>query len=224
MKLVLLPGMDGTGLLFEEFITNCQYECLIIPLPEDSKQSHMALASQIVNHLPDEDYVLLAESFSGALIPCLIQSASRQPEAVVLVASFLHAPRPLVISFLRQMPLKKLLGLPSVKSIVKFFCMKDASDEQFEKFWNVLKKLDFSLMKVRLREIQKMVNTEDKIVIPTLVIVAKHDKLIPRRISNKLPNLFSKLTLKTIDGPHFILQSKAEEVAQVIDNYIKTLV
>jgi surfactin synthase thioesterase subunit len=224
MKLVLLPGLDGTGFLFEEFIANCQYECLIIQLPEDGEQNHIDLAKRIINQLPDEDYVLLAESYSGGLMPYLIQNVTRKPEAVVLVASFLHAPRPLVISFLCQIPLKALMSFPSAKSIIKFMCMKGATNEQFNQFWNLLNKLDFLLMKRRLIAIKEMIYPADKVIdIPTLGIIAKHDKLVPRYISNKLINIFSRLTIETMDGPHFVLQVKAKEAVGVIHNFIENI-
>lgn len=223
MKLVLLPGMDGTGLLFDKFTTACEYECLIIPLPEDGEQNHMELVKRIIDKLPNEDYVLLAESFSGALIPYIMQNAPRKPEAVILVASFLHTPRPLVISFICQIPLHKLIGFPGAKLIIKFLCMKDGTDGQFNQLWTLLNKLDFLLMKSRLNAIKKMRPPQDKFETPALCIIAKHDKLVPMHISTKLANIFSRLTHEIIDGPHFILQVKAEEAAWLINNFIKSI-
>jgi pimeloyl-ACP methyl ester carboxylesterase len=220
MKLVLLPGMDGTGLLFEEFIANCQYECLVIQLPVDGGQGYPELAIHIADKLPKEDYVLLAESFSGPLIPFVLDKAIQQPAAVILVASFLQAPRPFVISLISWMPLKQLMGFPGAKSILKFFCMKGASKKQFEGLWNLLKKLDFSLMKVRLKTIKDMIQPENKIDIPTLAIVAKQDRLVPRHISNQLTHIFSRLTIKMTDGPHFILQAEAVETAKLVNHFV----
>jgi surfactin synthase thioesterase subunit len=220
MKLVLLPGMDGTGVLLENFSANCECECLTIPLPEYGEQSLSELAKRIIDKLPDEDYFLLGESFSGALIPYLIQGASRKPNAVILVASFLHAPRPLIISLLRQIPLKKLMSLPGAKSIVKFLCMKGGTDEQFNQFWDLLNKLDFSLIKSRLSTIKKMKPPQDKFEIPTLCIVAKHDKLVTAHVSNKLRQTFYRSTIEMIDGPHFILQTKAVETAKLVNHFV----
>ena len=60
MKLILLPGMDGTGELFTDFLkhfTDNNYlkdsvvgELLVIPLPLDHQQDHHSLA-QYVAHL-----------------------------------------------------------------------------------------------------------------------------------------------------------------------------
>lgn len=76
MKLVLLPGMDGTGLLFKEFRSCYEGESLIISLPTDTHQGYQSLAMAIEKQLPQEDYILLAESFSGGLVQHLLNYSS----------------------------------------------------------------------------------------------------------------------------------------------------
>jgi hypothetical protein len=60
---VLLPGMDGTGELFAEFLSYYDGDHLVISLPEFGPQDHATLAEVINNQLPMEGYILLAESF-----------------------------------------------------------------------------------------------------------------------------------------------------------------
>ncbi|MET0090382.1 MAG: hypothetical protein ABW068_10250 [Candidatus Thiodiazotropha sp.] len=67
MKLIMLPGLDGTGRLFKGFLQCYPGEARVVSLPMDGPQDHRALAQRISPRLPEEDYVLLAESYSGLI-------------------------------------------------------------------------------------------------------------------------------------------------------------
>ena len=68
MKLILLSGLDGTGKLFAPFVASFpkNIETQIIAYPIDKVLSYEALIAFVVTRLPkEEEFVLLAESFSG---------------------------------------------------------------------------------------------------------------------------------------------------------------
>ena len=70
MKLILLPGMDGTGILFQPFLDIFpeEIETQIITFPCNEKLSYQELISYVCDKLPkDNDFVILAESFSGPI-------------------------------------------------------------------------------------------------------------------------------------------------------------
>ena len=95
MKIVLLPGLDGTGLMFKPFIDVLpkDIEPLVISYPNDKRLGYEELIEYVLTELPDnDDYILIGESFSG---PVAYQLALRKPEnlrAVIFVASFLSRP------------------------------------------------------------------------------------------------------------------------------------
>lgn len=221
MKLVLLPGMDGTGKLFKDFIESWQGECLVLNLPALGDQSHQVLAETIVNRLPKQDYALVAESFSGGLVPFLIQRAAVKPKAIILAASFLHSPRPLLSKLACYLPLKKLIKIPITKWIIQYTCMNKSSAHQFQQFWTLLCSLNMDLMKRRLQIIRKMDIQPHNTSIPTLYLMAAQDKLVPYHLSNQLIKCFSRLKIQSIAGPHFIMQTNPAACAQEIAFFIK---
>lgn len=223
MKLVLLPGMDGTGHLFKDFIRASPLDCLVLSLPESGEQSHEALSEIMVNKLPTDTYALVAESFSGGLVPYLIQGARVKPQAIIFVASFLHSPRPLLTKSLSYLPWKMLLKTPGAKWIVKHWCMNQSSANQFQQLWTLLCGMDMNLIKRRLLAIRKMDIAEYKTDIPTLYLIAAQDNLVPYCLSNKLIQCFSRLKVLSIDGPHFLMQTKPEECAKEIVTFIKEI-
>jgi len=70
MRVILLPGMDGTGDLFKPFIASLpsSIKPRLVAYPYSEKLSLQQLVEYAINRLPlDEDYVLLGESMSAAI-------------------------------------------------------------------------------------------------------------------------------------------------------------
>jgi hypothetical protein len=67
-RIMLLPGLDGTGRLFKPFIKAAPPHLSPIPvaLPPDLL-SYGELANRIAATLPNDRFVLIAESYSGPL-------------------------------------------------------------------------------------------------------------------------------------------------------------
>ena len=61
MKLVFLPGMDGTGRLFApELLSAIPFESAVIALPETGNQNYVALTNEVAGRLPDTDFDVIA--------------------------------------------------------------------------------------------------------------------------------------------------------------------
>jgi pimeloyl-ACP methyl ester carboxylesterase len=98
MRIVILPGLDGTDLLLARFIelVPVGFTATVMPLPDDPADDYESLSCALASRL--RDYApchLVAESFSG---PVGIRIASRHPDIVnglTLVASFASSPAPL---------------------------------------------------------------------------------------------------------------------------------
>ena len=221
MKLVLLPGMDGTGNLFRDFVDYCDCDGKIISLPTDGNQLYPALAEKIINELPQkEDYILLAESFSSGLIPHLMSIVSHKPKAIVVVSGFLYPPKPFLLMLLRILPLRWLMKLPGSKKLTRYFCMQGASDKAWELCWSVLNKMDYVLIKKRLAAIQKMDHLNYKIDLPMLILFARQDKLVTSHCLFRAIHLLPDIHVRNFDGPHFLLQVKPQETAKIIMDFM----
>lgn len=70
MHVILLPGMDGTGMLFGPLIKELGNTANIraINYSGDLEQSYEILVDEVRKQLPNhEDFILVAESFSGPI-------------------------------------------------------------------------------------------------------------------------------------------------------------
>ena len=95
MKLLLLPGLDGTGVLFRPLLKSLPdwLEPVVIPYPTQQVLGYDDLLSTIRQALPlDEPFLLLGESFGGPL--ALRLAASKPPglKGVILCGSFVTCP------------------------------------------------------------------------------------------------------------------------------------
>lgn len=88
--LVLLPGLDGTGILFEPVLRELPPEIVphVVPLPNRFPMDYDALASFVASRLPGTGrYILLGESFSGPLSLMIAAARPAGLQGVILCAA-----------------------------------------------------------------------------------------------------------------------------------------
>ena len=220
MKLVLLPGLDGTGLLFKPFIDVLPsgVEALVITYPPDEMSGYQQLADYVLAQLPEnEEFVLLAESFSG---PVAYKIALQQPanmQAVVFVASFLKPPQRLVLALSRLLPRRLLLSLPVPEIILKLLLLgPDASASLVDLFRLALGKVSAKVLTYRLDEIASLNIAMLKCDTRALYIQASDDYLVPEGCAEAFMGVMNNITLHQVEGPHFILQANPQGCADLI--------
>lgn len=89
VKIVVLPGLDGMGELRSEFCAqlSSDFKVGVIEYPVDLVR-YDDLFNWVRRELPLQDYIIVAESFSG---PLAIQIAAERPvhiKGLVFVAAF----------------------------------------------------------------------------------------------------------------------------------------
>jgi pimeloyl-ACP methyl ester carboxylesterase len=112
MKLVLIPGLDGTGDLFAPFVDALVgVECRIIAYPPDREMNYAEHEAFVREHLPATgDFVLLAESFSGPVGVSIAAAPPANLRGLILCCSFASNPLPVFG------PLSRLIAVsPAIK-------------------------------------------------------------------------------------------------------------
>jgi len=215
--------MDGTGVLFTEFLSHFDGDYLVIPLPSHGPQDHASLAQVIQKQLPQQDYILLAESFSGGIVPELLKLELTHIKGVVFVASFLSSPNKYLLPIAKRLPIKAFAS--SSISIVFYkllFFGKGASKVLLSKFVKVIQSIPDEVLKNRLMVMSKQVLPQVTFELPTMYIQAHSDKLISSNKSQEFSKIFNHIEFKKIEGPHFVIQTKPKECALVINQFIQS--
>jgi pimeloyl-ACP methyl ester carboxylesterase len=217
--LVLMPGLDGTGLLFERFVSalpsHIRTRIIEYPKIAASLEEHAAVVAQ---RLPESRVVLLAESFSGIVALDLLRKHHVPAEKVIFVASFGSTPR----RFLRMLlPFLPVLAwsIPLIPSAAwRFFCLgAGATPADIAWLKGVVTQVNPRVVAHRLTLVASArIADAPRIDVPAYYLQAEGDCLVPRSAAEHLRRLFSHFILMRVPGPHFLLQACPSESAQLI--------
>lgn len=229
MKLVLLPGLDGTGLLFRPLIDSLPIgtDVLIVSYPTDKFLGYSELVNFVLRQFPsDEDFILIGESFSGPIAYQIALLKPKNLKSVIFVASFLDNPRKFMLILFCHLPLRLLLSLPIPNLIVRRFLLGTAADKSLiSLFKQSLREVPASVLSYRLGEIAglSLHHKEQRCDIRATYIQATEDKLVPVKCVEAFEDLLKNLNIVQVNGPHFILQANPTACAEIIVNEIRLL-
>lgn len=218
MKLVLLPGMDGTGILFEpvlEYLKGLDVE--VLPLPANGDQDYDTLANELLSHLPEEDFIVLAESFSGGIVEKLLWRCDIRLKGVIFVASFLSSPSRYLSRLAAILPIKFMIKIPIISPFIlrTFFLGKNASPKIIALFIKAMKQVPGRTLRSRLRTIATFTTSEQVFETDALYICPEHDVLVKGK-ELEFRKAFPGIQVVTLPGPHLILQASPEICAKHI--------
>lgn len=233
VTLILLPGMDGTGALFENFIASLSPEIktVVISYPKTGRLNYEALtvlataqiqSAQIPKGAP---YIILGESFSGPIAIALAANATDQLKGLILSCSFASNPRPLLSKFSFLVP-----AIPITKfwlDILSKFLMSGFSSE---KVYQLLQKTLPTVSPITLRSrLEAVINVDysaklTNIKVPILYLRGRHDYLVPASASELIFKLAKNVTLIELDSPHLLLQVAHKEAAANVQTFIEKVV
>src|SRR4051812_16660002 len=106
VKLILMPGMDGTGELFAPLLRALgnSIETTVLRYPTDEPLGYSELLPRVRAALPASGpFVLLGESFSGPLAIMIAAEAPAGLRGVILSASFASNPIRWLPQFVRPL-------------------------------------------------------------------------------------------------------------------------
>lgn len=216
--LVLLPGMDGTGLMFEPilpFLDGFVPRVVRYPAGLTSYPDCVAYARA---QLPiDRPFLLLGESFSG---PIAIALAAEWPEGLlglVLCCTFARNPRPALAwtaLLLRPLPPQRLSLL-----LLRYLLFGRWHTEALTRLaLTMFPQVPTATLKARLLAVLAVDHTAllAGIPVPTLALCASQDRLVPPAATRWIQARLPALEVTTLEGPHWLLQTRPEACAQAL--------
>jgi pimeloyl-ACP methyl ester carboxylesterase len=224
VMLVLMPGMDGTGVLFGDFVAALPagIDALVIRYPVSESLDYASLESLVREQLPQRPFVLLAESFSGPIGLSIASNPPSMLRGLVLCATFAKLPFP----FARWMRLPARVApawqvpLPLLDNLL---LGRHASPELRVRLAEAVASVKPKVFKHRaLQALQADVSDKlAEVRIPTLYLRAREDRLIGQSAANHLASGIPSMQVVEFDAPHFLLQTRPVEAANVVATYIR---
>jgi len=219
LPIVLLPGLHGTGDLFEPFLAKAppHLRPIVVPLPE--KSSYAELLEEVRGQLPDGRFAILGESFSGPLAVALARGASERVAGVILCNSFISPPRSALWRFL---PWSLLFRIPPPRWAVRFFLAGfNASPALVSAVRAVVVAAPRTLLAGRMHAIFTLppAGTTLPMDVPALFLTGRDDVLVVPN-PEALQKIAFRFTRKDIQAPHLLLQTAPAEAWDAISTFL----
>lgn len=220
--LILLPGMDGTGTLFDPFVAAVSTPTQVVRYPASQPLDYGQLQTLVTSALPaDEPYVLLGESFSG---PIALSIAAKRPpllRGVILCCSFASNPRP-GLRWLRSC-VDWLPDRPPLAALEWFLAGRFAHPGLREALARALAQVSPRVLRARMKAVLEVnvLHELRSISVPLLYLRAAEDRVVPVLASQQILSNSSRSRLVELVAPHFLLQAAAREAARVVDAFIQ---
>ena len=228
-RLVLLPGLDGTGQLFASFLAALPntFAGTTVAYPTNEFLSYADLLPFVRLAVPeDEPFVLLAESFSAPIAVEYAASNPRNLAGLVIVAGFVHQPIggwSLAAKVIANAWFFKL-GVPRWV-LEQVLIGRDAPAALVEKFHQALWSVSPAVLSGRVHE---AVNCDVRLQLarirtPLKYVQAAHDHLLSNSCVTEIKRIRPDISLALVDGPHLLLQREPQNVADVVSAFVREL-
>jgi pimeloyl-ACP methyl ester carboxylesterase len=228
ISLVLLPGLDGTGILFQPLIDALppNIKPIVVGYPTDRPMTYAQLLPMVMAALPaNEPFILLGESFSG---PLAVMAAAQRPAnllGLILCATFVTRPMPwigwAVPLLARSLVFQLFPPAQKVKAILGGYS-GPALQRRFSKVHSMVCP---AMIAFRVRQVFQIDVREElrQCDLPMLHIAAANDRVVPARNLRLIRQIAPAIQLATIEGPHGILQTRPAEAVAAIVNFVAAL-
>lgn len=223
-RLIILPGLDGTGLLLAPFIKALGpgFDVIVVRYPDNASWGYSELEHVAQTALFETGpYFILGESFSGPLAVTLASEHANQIKGLILCASFVRNPRP-ALTWLK--PFTSLLPVSGVAqtALSHLLLGKHASDEMRLALSEGLERISPATLRFRLRAVLT-VDVSARFAaleMPILYLRATSDRTVPRAASGLAQQLNPRTRIADIDAPHFLLQSAPFQAAKAVGKFM----
>ena len=225
LTLVLLPGLDGTGDLFDPLL-KClrdQFKVQVVRYPADIALGYEALQEYVRKALPaNEPYVLLGESFSGPIAVALAAESPPLLKGLVLCCTFARNPWPILSSARTLLPFLPIGGIPSV-ALGQFLLGSFSTSSLRLAISTAVGKVSSVVLRARIGEVlaADVSALVSRIRVPCIYLQASEDRLVPETAFTHIKALLPSVEVVKIDAPHCLLQANPEASTEVISNFMQ---
>lgn len=222
---MLLPGLDGTGTLFEPFVEmlGARFNVKVVRYPATEPMGYAELETIVRAQLHTEGpFVILGESFSGPVAIALAASCSSQLKGLILCCSFARNPYPFFSGFKYFIGVLPVSKVP--RSVLSYFLLGPfATDTLRLALSRAIAQVTPSVFRARLKAVLTADVSEklSAITAPILYLRAPQDRVVPRSSSMHISLLNPRTRIVDIEAPHFLLQAAPAEAAQAVSTFVK---
>jgi pimeloyl-ACP methyl ester carboxylesterase len=228
LKLLLLPGMDGTGLMFEPLLKALPgwLQPTVVAYPVHEPLDYEGLLPAVRAACPSTgEFVVLAESFSGPLAVMLAASEPLGLRGVILCASFIRCPL--------RTPFRWIAAAarPVYFRLVPTWLARWAlfgghgTDRLHRLFATATSTVSPAAMAARARAVASVdVTAELRMCpVPLLYLQAQQDRVVGPSCLRAIRREKPEIQVVELPGPHLLLQALPIESAYEVGQFIQRI-
>jgi len=228
-RLVLLPGLDGSGQLFGplQSVLPSTFSASVVAYPQDHVVPERELFACIRSVIPwGHPYVLVAESTAGPLALRFVEAQRQNIRAVILAACFVTNPLASMGHWATSLFSKPWLHKePSAPLVRKHLVGEDAPQLLVESVTSALRSLKPEVRAARAESVltadaRQALQVCDK---PILYLQAAQDQFVASSAADEIRRIKPSVKVAVIPGPHLVLQSRPRESAEAIRSFLNSL-
>lgn len=222
-EIVLLPGLDGTGDLFDRLEDKLSPELSvkIIRYPEDPTLGYAGYVELVRNEIGSRSVYLLGESFSGPVAILIAAQLGRQVKGIVLAATFVKNPWPQWL-IRRAVRVDPRTTPPKLRNAILMGSYGDP--ELVRRVDDIVRTLPRPVRAARLRAMAEVDVRTDfaRLACPILVLHGRSDWLVRKSPMQKAVSEKGRARMIVIPGAHMLLQTRPVESAAEIIHFTKS--
>jgi pimeloyl-[acyl-carrier protein] methyl ester esterase len=220
--LVLLPGLDGTGLLFSDFLKSLPrtLNTTVVAYPTNRFLAYSELLELVSTAVPQtEPFVVLAESFST---PLALKYAATNPSnlaAVVICAGFARNPIGGWSRLAKAFAKPWLFTLRPPRFVLEYFLAgQNAPSALIQRIREASRLVRPEVLSARVGEVLECDATNDfaRTTVPIMYLRGLHDRLLSPSCHREILRIRPDVVFATIEAPHMVLQREPQKATNLI--------
>ncbi len=222
MKVLLIPGMDGTGKLFSPLLDELPsgLDTQVICLNDLITQNPIEQALEIASLIGSEEVIILSESYSGYIAYHLALLPNLNIKHVIFAASFLENPTWLSrLNKLLPLNLVRSGLIPDIALSTVLFAQRN-NKNLVKLFMSSLNLVNNSTLRQRLKAIANLVRPNKLVSVPCTYVQASNDYLVSKRAVDVFKELCININIVKANGGHFIVQSNSHYFSKLVQGII----
>jgi pimeloyl-[acyl-carrier protein] methyl ester esterase len=225
VRLLLLPGLHGTEGLYPPLIRELPpwIEPITINYPLDSIHRYDDALRFILERVPDGDFAVLGDSYSGPLALMVAHALPARVTSVILSVSFISNPMRPMLRWARLFAYAPFVRIAPVRAVVAMLINGREPRETFETVVREVKSVAPSVLAGRLRaaidcDLRRELAESSH---PMLYLRATDDRIVATRALRVMKEIKPAIESVDLEGPHALLLMRAAAAAREITRFLK---
>lgn len=224
-EIVLLPGLDGTGDLFDRVVPHLarEFTVNVVRYPPDATLGYAGYVERVRHEIGSRPVYVLGESFSGPVAVLVARQLGRQVQGIVLAATFVKNPLPQW--FIRILARADPSATP--RNIRDALLMGHYGDQELRnKVEDIVRALSRPVRAARLRAVAEVDVRGDlmQLECPILALHGRDDWLVRKAPMQRAIGAKGRARMIVFPAAHMLLQTRPAEAATEIIEFTRSSV